>query len=682
MPERPGLEQVRDRVLRAAQDVERLCHSHLPPQKLFPQFLQLVGSAVGAAAGAVWFPDESGRPFKVLDQGTDAFGLEADPALKTWRQQLLANVLATGEITIERMRPSEPRAGAPPQSNGNGKESSVPTVIVSPLHRDRKCVGAVEFVFRGELRSEAQVSTLQFVEQMCGFASKSLTAGETSAGVAWPKFLEAFEGLSLRIHRCLDYETIGALTTNDGRALLGCQRVSLAVQTGRRLKVCSISGQEGVNRRSRLVTAMTALMNQVVAGREPVYVGGQAESLPAPLIEPLTRYLEENGSQIVAVIPLLDHPAPAPLDDQSSGKLRAPPSRHVVGCLMVDGPVEGAPSARGRDAIALLADHAAAALANSLTYRRIFLLPLWRFLGNGWERLRGRTMLVAGVVAAALIAMVAAMLLVPWDYRISADGRLMPVEQRQVFAPWDGEVIETSVRDGQRVKAGDVLLTLHGSELKMQILTTRNELHQKQESILALQAQIDEATKKADRDEETRLQGQLGAARVEVSGLEKQLKTWEERQRQLVVRSPIDGIVATFRVEQLLLNRPVRRGEVLMEVMQDEGKWRLEIDIPEPRMGHLLRARRDLGPERPVEFVLAAAPESTFFGTLDQVGSRAAATDSEGSVVEGHVRVEAGLLPLRSIGTEVRARIDCGRRSLGYVLFGDFIEWVRRTLWL
>lgn len=682
MPERPGLEQVRDRVLRAAQDVERLCQSRLPPQKLFPQFLQLVASAVGAAAGAIWFPDESGRPFKVLDQGTDAFGLDADPALKTWRHQLLANVLATGEISIERPRLTEPPHNGPgPSGNGHGKEATAPTVVVSPLHRDRKCVGAVELFFKGELRSEAQVSTLQFLEQMCGFASKALAAGDSAGGTSWAKFLEAFEALSLRIHRSLDLETIGALTTNDGRTLLGCQRVSLAVLRSRRLKVRSISGQEGVNRRSRLVTAMTALMERVVAGREPVYFGGQAESLPTPLIEPLTRYLEENGSQIVAVIPLLDSPAPAPADEQSAGKPPPAPTRKVIGCLMVDGPVEGTLSSRGRDAIALLADHTAAALANSLTYRRIFLLPLWRFFGNGWERLRGRTMLILVAVVAGLTSLVSAMLFVPWDYRVAADGRLMPVEQRQVFAPWDGEVIETSVQDGQRVKAGDVLLTLYGSELKMQILTTRNELNQKQESVLALQAQIDEATKKADRDEETRLQGQLGATRVEIAGLEKQLKSWEERQRQLIVRAPIDGIVATFRVEQLLLNRPVRRGEVLMEVMQDEGKWRLEVDIPEQRMGHLLRARRDLGPERPVEFVLAAAPESTFTGTLERVGSRAAATDSEGSVVEGHVRVEAGLLPLRSIGTEVRARIDCGRRSLGYVLFGDFIEWIRRTLW-
>lgn len=675
MSERPALEQVRDRVLRAAHEVERLCQSRSPPQKLFPQFLQLVGTAVGAAAGAVWFVDDAGKAVKVHDQGTENFGFEADPQLLKWRQQFLGNALATGEMAIERPR----SAGGNGATDGKGV--TLPTVAVATLHRDRKCVGLVELFFRGEMRPEAQVAALQFLEQMCGYASRALAAPEESSG-GWPKFLEEFEALSLRLHRSLDPETIGAVATNDGRALLGCQRVSLAVQRGRSFRVKSISGQEGVNRRSNLVRAMTGLMKTVVAGREPVYFGGQAESVPAPLIEPLTKHLEENGSQIVAVIPLLDHPAPRSADENAPGKRAEARPRAVVGCLLIDGPVEARIAARSRDAIALLADHTAASLANSLTYRRIFLQPLWKFLGARWERLRGWTALTVVAIVAAVGLSIAAMAFVPWDYRVAADGRLMPVEQRQVFAPWDGEVTQIVVRDGQRVKSGDVLLTLHGSELKMQILTTRNELSQKQENILAIQAQIDEATKKADRDEETRLQGQLGAARVEVAGLEKQLRSWEERQGQLVVRAPIEGVVATFRVEQLLLNRPVRRGEVLMEVMHDEGAWRLEIDVPEHRMGHLIRARRDLGPERPVEFVLATAPESTFYGKLETVGTRTAVSESSGSVVEAHVHVDAGMLPGRSIGAEVRARIDCGRRSLGYVLFGDFIEWVRRTLWL
>ena len=39
-------------------------------------------------------------------------------------------------------------------------------------------------------------------------------------------------------------------------------------------------------------------------------------------------------------------------------------------------------------------------------------------------------------------------------------------------------------------------------------------------------------------------------------------------------------------------------------------------------------------------------------------------------------------LPNRRIGADVRAKINCGKRSLGYVLFGDVVEFVQKHLWL
>lgn len=668
--DRPGLDQVRERVLQTARDVELLCQSRVPPHKLFPQFVKLVSSALGAQGAAVWMRNEQ-RQLVQLHAAGESFGIDADQKLREWHQQLLGNTLATGETGAE-----SPRAS-------NGQAPPALTVALAPLHSGRECVGAVELYYRGEQRPDARVAGLQFLEQMCGFASRYLTGSQESGPEAWAKFLEDFEALSLRLHRGLDWESIGATAVNDGRALFGCQRVSLAIQRGRRLKVTSISGQEGVNRRSNLVRAMGALMKKTAAGREPLFFAGEPETVPVPLRAPLTKYLEENGSQVVAVVPLLEHPAPLTSDDDKPGRLREEKPRTVVGCLVVDGPLEARLSDRSRDAIHLLADHTAAAVANALTYRRIFLMPLWRFLGNRWDRFRGWTMVTVLTIVALVAALIAAMILLPWDYRVPAEGRLMPVVQRQVFAPWDGDVVEIAVRDGQRVKAGDRLLTLHSGEMRQQLLATRNELNNKREQILALQARIDEATKKADRDEETRLQGELGGTRIEIDGLERQLNLWEQRLEQLVVRSPIAGVVATFRVEQLLLNRPVKRGDVLMEVMDDDGAWRLELDVPEHRMGHVLRARKNLPePNRPVEYVLATTPELTFNGQLESIATRTQTSDKEGSIVEAHVNVDASRLPARNIGAEVRARIDCGKRSLGYVLFGDFIEWVRKTLWL
>lgn len=40
------------------------------------------------------------------------------------------------------------------------------------------------------------------------------------------------------------------------------------------------------------------------------------------------------------------------------------------------------------------------------------------------------------------------------------------------------------------------------------------------------------------------------------------------------------------------------------------------------------------------------------------------------------------LPPHPQIGAEVIAKINCGKKPLGYVLFGDVIEFLRKRLWL
>ena len=50
-------------------------------------------------------------------------------------------------------------------------------------------------------------------------------------------------------------------------------------------------------------------------------------------------------------------------------------------------------------------------------------------------------------------------------------------------------------------------------------------------------------------------------------------------------------------------------------------------------------------------------------------------------MVEAFVQIDADELPFHSIGAEVRAKIGCGKKSLGYVLFGDIVDFLRRQFW-
>ena len=81
---------------------------------------------------------------------------------------------------------------------------------------------------------------------------------------------------------------------------------------------------------------------------------------------------------------------------------------------------------------------------------------------------------------------------------------------------------------------------------------------------------------------------------------------------------------------------------------------------------------------------MATKTEATYDGKLQLVGTRSEKSDELGSVVEVYADIDANSLPKqnRRIGAEVRAKISCGQRSLGYVLFGDVVEFVRQRLWL
>ena len=301
------------------------------------------------------------------------------------------------------------------------------------------------------------------------------------------------------------------------------------------------------------------------------------------------------------------------------------------------------------------------------------------------------TLKAAGVVA-AIVVVGLVLALVPWDYRVEATGQLMPVAQQDVFAPNNGKVIAVLVKEGDRVERGvTVLVVLENLELNAQIETALSERENNRELLATLRAQFDRAIEAGNDPDAIELTGRIREAEILGEGLKKRLVILGKQKAELTVTAMTDGVVATFQVEQKLLNRPVNRGERLLEVMQVGGasKWRLELQVEEHRIGHILRHQEErlrlkvADPNGvPVEFVLATASEETYTGRLSRISTRADASQAGGSVVELHVEPTGETLPEHRIGAEVNARIHCGQRSLFYVLFGDVVEFVRKRLWL
>ncbi len=673
------LNRARERVLALARQIEDLSHSETDEATYFPEFLKRLLSAVGAPAGVIWLKGAGGSVNPKCEQGLALTGYREAPQADQLNAALLTEVFQNGQSSMY----------------GGGERTDKPTptnhlYVLSPILNGKDCVGVVEVFQRPDTDPRARPGYLQFIEQMCGYASRYVKLREEGTQEAPPTdFWREFNRFSVDLQRSLHVKEVAATAANDGRQLIRCDRISVAVFHGTQLRMQAISGQESVNRKSNAVRLLEKLASKVVPTHEPLMYIGKIDNLPPQIEQPLADYIQESGARCVIVIPLfLSEPLIEKDPDKKTGK-KPVVKRKVIGAYIVEQITESRPKPGMIDRLNLVSEHVATSLSNAQTHQNLFMLPVWRALGKVTESLRGRTLYKFLAIVAAIVALTVSMIVVQWDYRVEGKGRLMPVVKHEVFAMEEGQVMQVKVRGGEKVKKGEVLVVLRNDELDAKLKQVNSEISEYSQMRATLLRQRNELGRSDAPDravQEAKLQGEISGTEVKLDGAQLRQKLLQSQVAQLVVRAPSEGVVATFHVDQLLENRPVQRGEVLLEVMDPTKNWRLELDVPDYRLGHILRAQEKFKKENlDVEFVLATASETKLQAELEGISTRSVPSEAEGSVVEVFVKIspetKQELGELLRIGADVRAKINCGKQMLGYVLFGDVVEFIQNRLW-
>lgn len=655
--------------------------------------LQSVVRALAAYGAAFWLRDGDQLTLKTVAGRTPSDSTGSEQILEQ-RQSSIRKVIREGRPQLIQMR------------NETGEDLGA--FVFAPILRQDELGGIVEiFLPPGRSPDETsravQVAQEQFValdwDASAALAAPAIPAaappvqfvpnaqllGPSGAAIppAAPSHLPDWDAVMkwlLHIQSRSRVKEIAQAAANEGRTLFAADRVSVALKRGRKAKIAAVSGQQDIHPRAQLVKALGDLATLVMQTGTPLRVPEELEQMSPELEEPLSELVHVGGAQCLVVVPLL---GPKPETNPGEVKSRAAREKdghEIIGALIVEQfeHMECTPELKSH--LDLVTDHLGATLKTAQDYESIFLLPVWRSAGVAWKWLR-KHHLITLLALVAIVATTLAMIYIPWDYRVEGTGRLMPKMQRDVFAPWDGYVAELTVHSGDRVKAGDVLMRLQNNEMRTELVRVRNEYNTKRKQVNTLLSQLDAAEKAADRVEATRLQGKITESEVEIEGLRDQVTTLEERMERMTVKAPISGVVTTFQVEQLLMNRPVARGDVLVQVMDDRDAWQLELEVAEHRMGHLRKARATLGEERPIEYRLLTKPDATYQAHLTTVGTRVVNSETSGSIVEVRAGLDSPQQADLAIGAEVRARISCGEKPLGYVLFGDVIEFVQKYLW-
>ena len=519
------------------------------------------------------------------------------------------------------------------------------------------------------------------------FSAPQISMGQAQAAPRYVADPQAVLDYLLSLQRSLDLNEVANVAVNDGRILLAADRVSLAMRQGQKAVIKAVSGQESVHPRGNLIRAMRRLTQKVINSGEAFRYDGSIGNVPKELEEPLAEFIQEAGARFLLIVPLLEPERLVKPDEPMGGGKPKRVERKSIGALIVEQMSSSEPSAQMKGTLDSIVDHIAAAAFNARSYSTIFLLPLWRATGHFFEWLRGRRLAIAGAILALLAVVAVALVYVPWEYRVDGKGQMMPIIQREVFAPWDGQVVKILVEEKQPVTQGQPLLELRNDELIAELVKVGNELQEKRKLLHSLKAQMDEAESQAKNDEKLKAQGKAVETQVEIEGAEIQQKILKDRLDRLIVRAPITGIVTTFQIQQLLENRPVKRGDLLLQVMDDTGDWQLELEISEHRVGRILKAqnlreKQGLDSHLAIEYRLLTSPERGYKATLKSLATRTVTAEADGSVLEARATLDTGEeLPKRAIGAQVRARIGCGPSNLGDVLFGDVVEFIQKYLW-
>lgn len=204
-----------------------------------------------------------------------------------------------------------------------------------------------------------------------------------------------------------------------------------------------------------------------------------------------------------------------------------------------------------------------------------FILPLGGFihyLAANPKIADGRPRVIATSLGlAALIAIIVGV--IPMPDRRYGDGVVESPARRGIFAGVDGFVTASYVRPGDRVRAGDILLSMDSEDLRSQRET--------------VEAMIRE-NESLESEYMTQNQAMAQIAREKLATLQEQLTFIDERTRRLTVVAPIDGVVVGPD-PSMAIGMFAREGSPLCEIVdsqnvrvaaelgQTEGSWLFEL---------------------------------------------------------------------------------------------------------
>ncbi len=606
-------------------DVEKTFHSTLQIAKLLPIICSKARELLPADAVNLWMVQEEPLVLMARD------GEDASVRIGAEQDEIIATVAEKGRALVLNDRKN-------PLLAKRNRTGTVRGVVAVPIVDSGSLVGVLECVNKAEgAFHEDDVFLLSTVADTAAGALHNASLLEAERKI---EILETLVEVSQEITSTLNLTRVLQVLVNAPQRIMAYDRAAVALGDRGKLQIRAISGKPEVIQADPAVKALRDTLEWADATEGDLYITTSGGKVVSENQEAKTRfheYFKATGYRSWYSVPLADE----------QGQL---------GILAFESKKGGFLSEAQFELIKVMAAQATVALRNASLYQQVPLIGMLEPILHRKQQFmkveKKRRLAYAVAAGLALVLLI----VVPLPMRVEGHATVAPQRTAQIGVEEDSIVKTVNVREGDVVKAGAVLGTLEDWDYRSALAGAEAKRDQ------AL-AQMNQALANNDASA-------AGARRAEAEYWASEVRRDQERLDHTLLRSPIDGVVATPHLESLV-GRKLLAGSTFAEVLDSR---RTSIDVAVDQRDLPLVAA-----SQGASVKLEAYPTRKFRGRVSIV-SPASGVENDKRVFFARVDVpnEDGLI--RS-GMEGQAKVSTGWRPAGYVLFRDFGMWGWAKIW-
>jgi multidrug resistance efflux pump len=452
--------------------------------------------------------------------------------------------------------------------------------------------------------------------------------------------LDALLKVSREITSTLDLNRVLLTIVNQSAHLVPYDRASIALIDRGKVKIESVSGRIEVDKKSQEIKDLHSMLTWTAGLSKGVYISELNQKIVTEREEDREKfkaYFEKTGYKSFVALPLKDE----------EGEL---------GILCYESATPYFLDDRHLEVISILANQATVAIRNAQLYRQVPLVDLMRPIIQRKAQImkmpRTRKIAWASAIGAALLRLI----LVPWNMKVVGDVTILPALRTPLVSEVEAIVQKVHFREGDRVKKGTEIAALKDHDYRL--------------AIEGFQSRRDVLSKEVSRSESQEDSTTARLKRIEMEQMDREIQFSNDQLGRTKLRSPVDGIVITPRIEEKA-GHLIRKGEEFCEVA-NVMKVKAEVAINEGDLAYLKNGQK-------IALKMNSYPTSKFYGVVTHLGAELTAKESQRYyILVAEIENPDELLKSGMVG---KAKVETGYRSIGYVLLRSPVRFMWKKIW-